>query len=351
VIFFGCQDNKRINNQTDNTNPDKTELASSYENMIGFKVSPEGKIKVGDLVKITIELKDSIQPEEPVFFIENNPIQNITGFPFTYDWNTTACKVGKNRFHIEFKKQNNKYSKNNFVTLSSNIVPKIYSYKVINTYKHDKEAYTQGLLFDNGFLYEATGLKNSSSLRKVNLENGEVIQSYAVPNDIFGEGITLFQNKIIQLSWQDHVGYVYDKQTFKLLQQFNYPTEGWGITTINDTLVMSDGTSTLFYLDPNNFTELKRIEVFDDKGAVSNLNELEYINGEIFANIYTTDRVARIEPSTGKVLAYIDFSKILPESDKFPGIDVLNGIAFDAKNNRIFVTGKRWPKLFEIKIL
>jgi glutaminyl-peptide cyclotransferase len=236
------------------------------------------------------------------------------------------------------------------VTFMSDIVPKTYGYEIIKVYPHDTKAYTQGLVFDNGFLYEATGLKGESTLRKEQLSTGDPIQSISLDSQIFGEGITIFNDKIIQLSWQNNIGFVYDKKTFQLLEKFNYPTEGWGLTNDRKNLIMSDGTNKLYFLEPQSYSEIGRIEVFDNKGPVDELNELEYINGQVYANIYRTDKIACIDPKTGKVLAYIDLSKLLPSGDYLPDTDVLNGIAYDIAGKRLFVTGKKWPKLFEIKV-
>ena len=220
----------------------------------------------------------------------------------------------------------------------------------MKTYPHDITAYTQGLVYDNGIMYEATGLVGKSSLRKVKFETGEVLQSFLVPDNMFGEGIALHKDNIVQLTWQNQTGLVYDKSSFRLLQRFSYATEGWGLASMDDKLVMSDGSNILYYLNPDNYGEISRIEVYDNKGPIANLNELEYINGEIYANIYQTDRIARIDPSTGKVKSFIDLKGLLKEEDKKPDTDVLNGICWDEKNKRLFVTGKKWPKLFEIKL-
>ena len=230
-----------------------------------------------------------------------------------------------------------------------------YTYKIVEIYPHDPQAFTQGLIFVDGILYEGTGRYAQSTLRQVDLTTGEILQIHHLPPNLFGEGITLFENKIIQLTWKAGQGFVYDAQTFELIQEFSYPTEGWGITHDDERLIMSDGTSTLYFWNPQTFEEIGRIEVFDETGPVTLLNELEYINGEIFANIWKTDRIAKIDPQTGRVIGWIVFTDLLsPEelanpADMQNGIAVLNGIAYDEMNDRLFVTGKLWPKLFEIK--
>lgn len=226
-----------------------------------------------------------------------------------------------------------------------------YTYKIINIYPHDPTAFTQGLVFDNSFIYEGTGLRGQSSLRKVDLETGTIIQAYELPPQFFGEGITLYKNTIIQLTWQSHTGFVYDKDTFELLKEFTYPTEGWGITHDGKKLIMSDGTSTLHFLDFETFEEIGSLDVYDTNGPVTRLNELEYINGEIYANVWQTDYIVRIHPQTGQVTGWIDLEGLLSPEECNKRVDVLNGIAYDAKNCRLFVTGKWWPHLFEIELI
>ena len=227
----------------------------------------------------------------------------------------------------------------------------VVGFRIVNTYPHDPRAFTQGLVFVDGILYEGTGLRGRSSLRKVDLKTGNILLARQLPARFFGEGITSYGNKLIQLTWRARVGFVYDRQTFQLLQRFNYPTEGWGITHDGNSLIMSDGTSTLYLLDPRTFREVGRLHVHDMDGPVSRLNELEYVRGEIYANIWRTDRIAKISPQTGAVVGWIELEGLLSPEDQNGQVDVLNGIAYDAKNDRLFVTGKLWPKLFEIDLV
>ncbi len=227
--------------------------------------------------------------------------------------------------------------------------PASYTCEVVNVYPHDRNAFTQGLVIDEGVLYEGTGLYGSSTLRRVELETGEVTQLYSLPSYLFGEGITVFGEKIIQLTWRNQTGFVYDKHSFDLLQQFSYPTEGWGITNDGTQLIMSDGTATLYFLDPETFENIGQVAVHDDTAFVTNLNELEYINGEVYANIWLTDNIAIINPQTGQVTAWIDLTGIYT-SENSDSNNVLNGIAYDSEGDRLFVTGKRWSQLFEIRL-
>ena len=221
----------------------------------------------------------------------------------------------------------------------------------MNIYPHDPGAFTQGLVFRDGIFYEGTGLLGQSSLRKVDLETGEVWQQYNLPAQFFGEGITIFEDRLIQLTWQSNVGFVYNKDSFALLDEFSYPTEGWGLTHDGQRLIMSDGSATLHFLDPESYEEIGQITVWDPNGPVEQLNELEYINGELFANVWRSTRVARIDPQTGQVIGWIELAGLLTEADRAQRVDVMNGIAYDAEGERLFVTGKWWPKLFEIEVL
>jgi glutamine cyclotransferase len=224
-------------------------------------------------------------------------------------------------------------------------------YRVVHTYPHDPQAYTQGLLYEDGFLYESTGLNGRSSLRMVDLETGQVLQRADVPEKYFAEGLAPWGSTLIQLTWQSHVAFVYDRFSFRLLHTFSYEGEGWGLTQDGRNLIMSDGTATLRFFDPRTFHEVRRIVVNDHGSQVTQLNELEYVRGEIYANVWHTDRIARISPSSGRVLGWIDLAGLLPDDQRSDPEAVLNGIAYDAAHDRLFVTGKLWPMLFEIKVV
>ena len=232
---------------------------------------------------------------------------------------------------------------------TSNVTP-VYTYKVVNTYPHDQNALTQGLVFEDGALFEGTGLEGQSTLRRVELETGDILQIHELPAQYFGEGITIYGSKIIQLTWKSGVGFIYDKGSFELLREFDYPTEGWGITHDGERLIMSNGSSTLHFLEPETLEEIGRIEIYDNDGPVTGLNELEYVQGEIYANVLQTDHIARIAPQTGEVIGWVELQGLINPEEYTKPIDVLNGIAYDAENNRLFVTGKLWPKLFEIEL-
>jgi glutamine cyclotransferase len=226
-----------------------------------------------------------------------------------------------------------------------------YSYRVVKSYPHDTNAFTQGLEYHNGFLYEGTGMVGRSSVRKVDLATGKVLQDFDVPRPFFGEGITVLNNEILELTWLSQTGFVYDKSNFRVLRSFNYPGEGWGLTNDGKQIYMSDGSPQIRIWDPTTLKEVRRITVKDGNEPVNELNELEFVHGEILANVWQTDRIARISPVDGKVLGWIDLSGILPQSERTNPDAVLNGIAYDSATDRLFVTGKLWPKIFEIKLV
>jgi len=226
-----------------------------------------------------------------------------------------------------------------------------YTYHIVHTFPHDPLAFTQGLVYLDGFLYEGTGLEEQSSIRKVKLETGEVLQKRDLPGEYFGEGIVIWKDRLLQLTWKAEKGFIYDLATFTPKGEFHYPGEGWGLTTDGKRIIMSDGTAELRFWDPETLQEIGRITVTDDGRPVSELNELEWVKGEVYANVWQTERIARIDPKTGKVVGWIDCHGLLTPADRTELTDVLNGIAYDAKGDRLFVTGKRWPKLFEIKLV
>lgn len=226
-----------------------------------------------------------------------------------------------------------------------------YTYRVVHSYPHDSSAFTQGLIYLNGHLYESTGLKGHSSLREEDLQTGRILRYQAIPSRYFGEGLANWGNTLVQLTWQAHTALVYDLNTFRFLRSYHYPYEGWGLTQDGKNLILSDGSSKLYFLDPATFHEVRRITVTDHGSPVDQLNELEYIHGEIYSNIWHQNRIARISPSTGDVVGWIDLTGLLPPGSVTDSEAVLNGIAYDPTHDRLFVTGKLWPKIFEIKLI
>ncbi len=234
---------------------------------------------------------------------------------------------------------------------SSNNITPVHSYKLVNTYPHSQKSFTQGLVIDKGILYEGTGLRGRSRLLKVDIKTGSILKAARLPDYFFGEGVTIYKDKIIQLTWLSGNGFIYDKESLGLLSSFKYDTQGWGITHDSERLIMSDGTAHLYFLDPMTLKKTGQIEVLDNGEPVSLLNELEYINGHIYANVWKTDRIALIDPKNGQVTAWIDLGRLKELAGGDNDKKTLNGIAYDADENRLFVTGKLWPAIYEIKIV
>lgn len=233
------------------------------------------------------------------------------------------------------------------------IAPISIPYKITGTYPHHPDSFTQGFIFEGGFLYEGTGQYGSSYLRKIDLETGKIIKENRLPQNLFGEGITIFGDKIIQLTWLSQTGFVYDKDSFRLLKTFRYPLpiEGWGITTDGENLILSDGSNRLFFLDPVSFQVKKRLDVYDNRGPVRKINELEYVDGIMYANVWQSNSIIKIDMDSGKVIGKIDLGNIVPKLFRGHVDNVLNGIAYDNKRKRFLVTGKMWPLIFEMELL
>ena len=309
--------------------------------------------KLNDPIKVIIGKADKGRvPDSVLIYFDSKSVAVLRSDPweFLIPSSYTSSTGRKSLKVTAFKEGKVRTTITRFMIICSDVVPKRYGYKVTRTFPHDSEAFTQGLFYDNGLLYEGTGQEAGSSLREVELETGKVRRQLNLESTLFGEGITLYNDRIYQVTWENKVGFVYEKSTFNLINKIFYPTQGWGLATLKNRIVMSDGSNIIYFFDPEMFTVTSRIEVYDNEKKVDQLNELEYINGEIWANIWQSDLIARIDPVSGKLNGYIDLKGILDESDKNPSTDVLNGIAYDNIGKRIFVTGKRWPKLFEIKI-
>jgi glutamine cyclotransferase len=235
--------------------------------------------------------------------------------------------------------------------MASRAATPIYDAEVVHIYPHDASAFTEGLFYLNGFLYESTGLEEHSTIRKVRLETGEVVQQIGIPKQYFGEGIVNWRGHLVSLTWKTQIGFVFDLKTFKLQREFHYEGEGWALTHNDKQIIMSDGTPQLRFLDPNTLKETWRVQVTLDGKALQNVNELEWVKGEIFANVWQTNWIVRIDPKSGRVMGAINCAGLLKPADVVAGhTDVLNGIAYDAEHDRLFITGKNWPKLFEIRL-
>lgn len=341
-LLFSC------NNETPIKEQIKT--SDSLKNVEQIEIEPFKKqevYSVGDTIILRLANVPVIESDSINLIINQQQFKNYKIIENKLLLYTSMLKAGKNYCIIKTKNKEGYY---NFI-IKSKKMPIQYTYKIIKRYPHDANSYTQGLIYHNGIMYEGSGQYGESMLRMYKLENGEIIQSYSLPNNVFGEGIAIYNNKIYQLTWQSHIAYEFDLNTFKLIRTFDFNTEGWGLTTYDNYLILSDGTNILYFLNPENFTEVKRIEVYDNIGPVNNLNELELIEGKIYANVYQTSYIVIIDPETGFVEGKIDLTNILDKTKLKREPDVLNGIAYDNKQKRIFVTGKYWPETYEIQLI
>ena len=350
VFCFSCDNSETGIADSDTTKKVILESQAS----IKFK-SPdsETKYRINEKINVSVDIINNQKPDSVSISYDGKNIALFSNQPFSYEWKTseTGIKTGRQKltaiaFMPDGKKQSCEIS---FLVLADK-KPVEYTYLVKKKYPHDVSAYTQGLFIDKGYFFEGTGEYGTSSLRKVKIQTGEILKSVNLASDIFGEGITNFKDKIIQLTWRSNLAFVYDKESFKQIGKFNYSTEGWGITTDGKKLLMSDGSARLYFLDPETYTQTGSIEVCDYYGQILYLNELEYIKGEIWANVYQEDFIVAIDPESGKVTKKVDLRGILDPKDVKNKIDVLNGIAFNEQNNSIFVTGKWWPFVFEIEV-
>lgn len=236
------------------------------------------------------------------------------------------------------------------VLLSCQPAGTVPDFEIVRRFPHDTGAYTQGLVFTGGYVYESTGLLGQSQLRKVDLLSGSVLSAVSLAPDRFGEGLALLNGRLFQLTWKSGIGYIYDAATLARVDSFSYAGEGWGLTTDGTSLIMSDGTATLRFLDPGSFTVVATVDVQDRGSPLTGINELEFVHGEIYANVYPSDWIVRIDTHTGNVRQWIDLATLLPRKDRTPNTDVLNGIAYDDATSHLLVTGKRWPAMFELRM-
>ncbi|MBK77713.1 MAG: glutamine cyclotransferase [Flavobacteriaceae bacterium] len=308
--------------------------------------SPNKKIKINDSINLNVINKNNIEIDSIHFFLNEMKIDQ------TYTLKNIS--TGENKIKVIVYQNKQETILNQKIIIFSKNPPKLYSYKIINEFPHDQQAYTQGLEFDGDELYESTGLNGKSSLRKISFENGEIKKNVPLNQSYFGEGLTIINNKIIQLTWKSKIGFVYDKITMDLKSSFQYKesAEGWGLCNDGEFLYKSDGTNKIWKLDPNSYQEISYIEVYTNKSKLNKLNELEWVNGDIYANTYQfkKDVVVIINPVNGSVKGVVDFSGLKNKVNQHPNLNVLNGIAFSKKRNSFFITGKNWNKIFEVLI-
>lgn len=326
-----------------------------YVNSIRF-ISPEKnkQYTFGEEITVSFQTKERYPIDSSIISIDGKEIAKLGKDIKSYTLRLPDDKAGSHTLKVTCWYPNQKRGSSSIhVYLKPKEAPRKYSYELIKVFPHDTKAYTQGLQYQNGYMYEGTGQYGESSLRKINMQNGDVLSVLNLDEQHFGEGITIYKEKIYQITWRSKKGFIYDLKNFTLEATFNYNSEGWGITTAKDHLIMSDGSNKLYFINPSNFYILKEIEVYDHQGKVDQLNELEYVNGLIWANIWLSNRIVAIDPNSGVVKAELDMSQLLTEAEKSrlnDKDDVLNGIAWNSAKNTFYVTGKRWPKLFEIKI-
>jgi len=319
---------------------------------IGFKLPEQGKdFTPGQDVKVVLDIPKGQEVTEATYLLDGKPLgTKANGADFSFP--TKDLTLGYKLITAVVKHSGVTDTLTVNIVLKSNIKPVDYTFQINKTYPHDTTSYTQGLEYHNGRFLESTGEYGQSTLRWVDVATGKAIKQIPIDKQYFGEGSTLIGDKIVMLTWQNNMGFIFDSSSFKQLSTFPYQNsrEGWGLTFDGTQVLKSDGTNRIWFLNKETLKEERFIDVFDDKGQVDQLNELEYIDGKLYANIYLTNKIAIIDPKSGAVTAYIDATGLLPEKDKFANTDVLNGIAWDAAGKRLFVTGKKWDKLFEISI-
>lgn len=329
-------------------------VLSSCETSYKFTIEVPKKAVLNDKVTISLKEKNNQAFEKVLFFVNGKEVETQSN-SFTLD--TKNYGVGKQLVSAMVYYGDGKSKRiNNSVEVFSNVPYKAYTYKLINTYPHDGTAFTQGLEFHNGHLYESTGQRKKSTIRKVDLKSGEVLQKTNIDDRYFGEGITILNDKIYFLTWQAHKGFIYDLETLEQQKEFPYgrSKQGWGLTNNGTELIKSDGTSTIWFLDAETQKEKRSIQAYNHNQKIPKLNELEYINGKIYANYWQKPLIAIINPENGVVEGIANLSGLVNEMRKTQTLkedDVLNGIAYDKENNRLFVTGKNWKKLFEIELI
>ena len=304
----------------------------------------KGDISNTDTLNLSVENKKSHTIDSIIYTLNGKKIANTS--------HLKTFKLGKHTIDATIYFNNEKQTATTTITILNSEAPKVYTYKIINEYPHDITSYTQGLEFYKGHLYESTGQRKESKLRHINYKTGEVLKNVNLADAFFGEGLTVLNDKIYQLTWQAGMGFVYDVNTFEKINSFKYGNskEGWGICNDTKKLYKSDGTENIWILNPDTLVEEDHIQVYTNKGKIVEINEMEWINGIIYANRYQKDGVALINPENGAVIGVIDFSPLKKLVTQHEGLDVLNGIAYNPDTKTIFVTGKRWDKLFEVKI-
>ncbi|MEG0795864.1 MAG: glutaminyl-peptide cyclotransferase [Odoribacter sp.] len=344
---------EKVTTETTVNTSEKDEI--KYINSIKLTSPEKNKLySYNEDISIHFESKDRFPIDSAIIYINGQKIAGSEKNVETFVYRLPEGKTGNTAIKvIAYHPENKRGIATTIIRLKPDKAPILYNYDVIKTYPHDPKAYTQGLIYRDGFIYEGTGQYGESSIRKSDIQTGKILSILNIDNQLFGEGITIYKDKIYQITWRSRKGFIYDLKTFTLESTFQYNSEGWGITTAGDELLMSDGSNKLYHITPTTFNITQEIEVYDNNGEVNQLNELEYVDGLIWANVWLTNRIVAIDPTTGAVKAELDLSNLLSPADKAQTDDkddVLNGIAWNPEKKTFYLTGKRWPKMFEIKI-
>lgn len=319
-------------------------------------ITPEKNrsFRFGEELRVEFENKDRFPIDSSAVYLNGRPVARLDAGTRTFTLPIPATRAGRQTLKIvAWHPDNRQGLLSTTIEVKPDKAPVRCSYRVVNTYPHDPRAYTQGLIFRDGYMYEGTGQCGESSIRKIDMKTGNILSVLTIDSQFFGEGITVFKDKIYQLTWRSRKGFVYDLKTFSPESSFSYNTEGWGITTVGDRLVMSDGSHKLYHVTPSSFHITKEVEVYDHNGPVEQLNELEYIDGLVWANVWLSDRIVAIDPETGVVKYDLDMTRLLSASERAKldeNDEVLNGIAWNPEKRTFYLTGKRWPKLFEVQV-
>lgn len=359
LIFFSCSHQKNTRQEETVVPPFSNQTSAKkdikYVNDIYLTSPvPNTTFQYNAPLKIAFDTKEKLPVDSVQLFWNGKRLTTIFTGTTSHEIRIPDDKTGRNTIKLlAFHPDNKRSVASESIIVQPARAPEKLQYKVLKVYPHDIRAYTQGLVYQDGILYESTGQYGESGIRKQDMNNGKILSGLSIDNSLFGEGITIYKDKIYQLTWTSGKGFIYDLKTFSLESTFTYNTQGWGITTAGDKLIMSDGSHKLYHIAPSSFNLIKEVEVYDHNGPVKNLNELEYINGLIWANVWMEDRIVVIDPESGEVRQELDMSQLLSATEKSKlndSDDVLNGIAWNPEKGSIYVTGKRWPKMFEIKI-
>ncbi len=346
LLLYSCQQSPIETSENKSEN-----ILTSSSILLEFEYPQNGTVvKYGDTIEFSCKNHKFSEYDSLKVEINQTPYNLLNIKDGKLQLSTDNIKAGTNQIAINIKGKNKMHGQTSVVIIAAKS-PKEYRYKVIKAYPHYDNSFTQGLEYYDGYIYEGSGQYGESKLFKYKLETGEIIQSYNLANNVFGEGIVIYNQYIYQLTWQSNIAYKYDLKTFKLLQTFEFYTEGWGLTKHNNMLIMSDGSNRLYYLDPETFKEISRLEIYNNIGPVTYLNELEYIDGYIYANVFETNNIVIINPKNGFVEGIIKLNNLLNMSKVKRKPDVLNGIAYDVEKKRILVTGKYWPEIYHIEII